>query len=43
MGNLKNGVADISLGQSVPDDVRQSVKSAKEALISGRKCRFSSV
>lgn len=37
MGSLKNGVVDIALGKNVPDDVRQSVKSAKDALASGEK------
>jgi basic membrane protein A len=40
MGSLKNGVADIALGKNVPDDVRASVKSAKDALISGEKQIF---
>jgi basic membrane protein A and related proteins len=40
MGSLKNGVADVALGKNVPDDVRQSVKSAKDALVGGEKQIF---
>jgi basic membrane protein A len=40
MGSLKSGVVDIALGKNVPDDVRQAVRSAKQALVSGEKQIF---
>jgi basic membrane protein A len=40
MGNLKNGVVDIVLGDKVPVDVRSVVQSAKVAIASGEKQIF---
>jgi basic membrane protein A len=40
MGNLKNGVVDIVLGDKVPVDVRSAAQSAKVAIASGEKQIF---